>query len=103
MPARFQSEVSNLRTQRRAQTDRSLRFNPKNGIRQVAVSGWPVLCLTRSMSALAFEVNQKSGDYIKATVVPANRTAEPRFVAADGVIIAFFLLCVSGLVYLLLS
>lgn len=55
------------------------------------------------MSALAFKVNQKSGDYIKATVVPANPTDEPRFGAADGVIIAFFLLCVSGLAFLLLS
>jgi hypothetical protein len=55
------------------------------------------------MSALAFRVDSKSGNYIKATVVPANRTAEPRFGAADGVIIAFFLLCVGGLVFLLLS
>ena len=55
------------------------------------------------MSALAFRVNKKSGDYIKATVVPANHSEEPRFGVADGAIIAFFLLCVSGLVYLLLS
>jgi hypothetical protein len=55
------------------------------------------------MSALAFKVNQKSGDYIKATVVTASRTDEPRFGAADGVIITLFLLCVSGLVFLLLS
>ena len=55
--------------------------------------------LIRSMSALAFRVDSKSGDYIKATVVPANHTAEPHFGAADGVIIAFFLLCVGGLVF----
>ena len=54
------------------------------------------------MSALAFRVNQKSGDYIKATVVPADHLEEPRFGVMDGAIIAFFLLCVSGLVYLLL-
>ena len=53
--------------------------------------------------SVAFEVNEKSGDYIKATVVSARRANEPRFVAADGVIVAFFLLCVSGLVYLLMS
>ena len=54
------------------------------------------------MSGLAFRVNKKSGDYVKATVVPANHTEEPRFSAVDGAIIAFFLLCVSGLIYLLL-
>ena len=54
------------------------------------------------MSAFAFTVNRKSGDYIKATLVPANHSEEPRFGVADGVIIAFFLLCVSSLIYLLL-
>jgi len=55
------------------------------------------------MGLLAFTVNRKSGDYIKATVVPANHSEEPRLGVADGAIIAFFLLCVSGLIYLLLA
>jgi len=54
------------------------------------------------MSRLAFRVNRKSGDYIKATVVPTSHS-EPRLGVADGAIIAFFLLCVSGLIYLLLA
>jgi len=55
------------------------------------------------MSALAFRVTRKSGNYIKATVVPANRSGESRFGVVDGAIIACFLLCVSGLIYLLMS
>lgn len=54
------------------------------------------------MSALAFRGNRRSGDYIKATVIPANHSEEPRFGVVDGAIIAFCLLCVSGLNYLLL-
>jgi hypothetical protein len=69
----------------------------------IAGPGWPALCLEADMSALAFRVNRKNGDYIKATVVPANHSEEPRLGLADGAIIAFFLLCVSGLVYLLLA
>ena len=64
---------------------------------------WPAPCLEADMSGLAFRVNKKSGDYIKATVVPANHTEEPRFSVVDGTIIAFFLLCASGLIYLLLA
>jgi len=55
------------------------------------------------MSALVFRVNKKSGDYVKATVVPANHAESRLFGVADGVIIAFFLLCVSGLIYLLVA
>ena len=54
------------------------------------------------MGLLAFTVNRKSGDYIKASIVPANHSEEPRLGVADGAIIGFFLLCVSVLVYLLL-
>ncbi len=63
---------------------------------------WPAPCLKADMSALAFTV-RKSGDYIKATIVPANHSEGPRLGVADGAIIAFFLLCVSGLIYLLLA
>jgi hypothetical protein len=54
------------------------------------------------MSAITFRVNRKSGDYVKATLVPANHSEEPHFGLLDGGIIAFFLLCVSGLICLLL-
>jgi len=64
---------------------------------------WPVACLTPGMSAVAFKVNQKSGDYVKATIVPANHSEEPHFGLVDGVIIGFFLLCVAGLVALFLA
>ncbi len=55
------------------------------------------------MSALAFRVNRKNGDYVKPTIVPANQRGESRFSPLDGAIIAFFLLCVGGLVSLLLA
>jgi hypothetical protein len=54
------------------------------------------------MSAIAFKVTGKSGDYVKATIVPANHSEEPRFGLLDGGIIAFFLLCTGGLICLLL-
>jgi hypothetical protein len=54
------------------------------------------------MNAITFAVNRKSGDYVKATVGPANRSEEPRFGLIDAAIIAFFLLVTGGLVCLLL-
>ena len=53
------------------------------------------------MNATTFTVGEKSGDYIKANVGPANRSEEPRFGLVDAVIVAFFLLCTGGLVSLL--
>ena len=64
--------------------------------------GWLAACLEADMGLLAFTVNRKSGDYIKATIVPANHSEEPRLGVADGAIIGFFLLCVSVLIYFLL-
>ena len=55
------------------------------------------------MNAVAFKVKQKSGDYVKATIVPTNHSEEPHFGVLDGVIIGFFLLCVAGLVALLFA
>lgn len=54
------------------------------------------------MSTLTFRVGHKDGDYVKPSLVPADQAEEPRFGTVDGAIIAFFLLCVSGLIYLLL-
>ena len=54
------------------------------------------------MSAITFKVHRKSGDYVKASLVPANHSEEPHFGLLDGGIILFFLTCVSGLIYLLL-
>ena len=55
------------------------------------------------MSAITFRVPQKNGDYVKATLVPANHSEEPHFGLLDGAIIGFFLLCASGLIYLLVA
>ena len=55
------------------------------------------------MSALAFKVTKKDGAYVKPTLVPANHSEQSRFGALDGAIIAFFLLCVAGLVCMLLA
>lgn len=53
------------------------------------------------MSTITFKVQGKSGGYVKATVVPGNHSEESRFGLLDGAIVTFFLLCVSGLIYLL--
>ena len=55
------------------------------------------------MSAITFRVNRKSGEYVKATLVPANHSEEPRFGLLDGGIVVFFLACVGALIYLLLQ
>ena len=54
------------------------------------------------MSALTFKVTKKDGAYVKPSLVPAERSEKSSFGALDGVILAFFLLCVAGLVCLLL-
>jgi hypothetical protein len=53
------------------------------------------------MSAIVYKVNRKSGDYIKAAVVPSNHSEEPHFGVVDGVVVSFLLLCACGLVCLL--
>ena len=63
---------------------------------------WPTACCQTGMSAIVYTVNRKGGDYIKATVVPANHSEQPRFGVADAVVVSFLLLCVGGLVCLLL-
>ena len=61
----------------------------------------PVIAPMPGMSTIAFKVNRKNGDYIKASVVPANHSEEPHFGLLDSAIITFFLVCASGLIYLL--
>jgi hypothetical protein len=53
------------------------------------------------MSAIVYKVNRKSGDYIKAAVVPSNHSEESHCGLADGVIAGFLLLCACGLLCLL--
>ena len=53
------------------------------------------------MSAIVYRVNRKSGDYIKAAVVPSNHSEEAHFGVVDGVIVSFLLLCAGGLVCVL--
>ncbi len=54
------------------------------------------------MSALAFRVNRKSGDYVKPSLVPTH-SKQAHFGVLDGVIVGFFLACAGGLTYLLLQ
>ncbi len=53
------------------------------------------------MSAIVYRVNRKSGDYIKAAVVPSNHSEEAHFGLVDGVVLSFLLICAGGLVCLL--
>jgi len=53
------------------------------------------------MGAISYKVQGKSGDYVKASVVPPNHSKEPHFGLLDVAIVTAFLLMVSGLVYLL--
>lgn len=55
------------------------------------------------MRPVAFRVKKKNGDYVKPSLVPASESEASRFSALDGILIAFFLLCVAGLVCLLLA
>jgi hypothetical protein len=54
------------------------------------------------MSAIVFKANGRNGDYVKATLIPANHSEEPHFGVADGVVAAFLLACAGGFIYLLL-
>ena len=68
----------------------------------IGVGGaWPGACCQTGMSAIVYTVNRKGGDYIKATVVPANHSEQARFGAVDAVVVSFLLLCLGGLVCLL--
>jgi hypothetical protein len=53
------------------------------------------------MSAIMYKVRRKSGDYIKAAVVPSNHSEESHFGVMDGIIIGFLLLFAGGLACLL--
>ena len=52
------------------------------------------------MNTIAFKAGGNTGDYVKATVVPSNHSDEAHFGLLDGIIVAFFLICVVGLVYM---
>lgn len=53
------------------------------------------------MSTLGFKVSRKNGEYVRPSLLPANHSKQSHFGVMDGVIVAFFALCVAGLVYLL--
>lgn len=53
------------------------------------------------MSALAFKVNRKSGEYVKPSLIPAH-SKQAHFGLLDGIVVSFFLACAGGLIYLLL-
>ncbi len=55
------------------------------------------------MSTLVFKVNEKSGEYVKLALIPANHSEQSHFGPLDSATVGFFLLCVSGLIYLLLQ
>jgi hypothetical protein len=51
--------------------------------------------------SISFKTSGRSGDYVKASVLPANRSHMAHFGLIDGVIITFFLSVVAGLIFLL--
>jgi hypothetical protein len=71
------------------------------GLSHVRLAG-PARAFYDGMSLLSFKVSQKSGEFVKPTLVPANHSAQSRFGLLDGAIVGFFLLCMGGLIYLLL-
>ena len=62
---------------------------------------WPSVCLIATMNVIVFRAIRKSGDYVSATMLPANHSEEVRLSWVDGVIAAVFLACVGGLICLL--
>lgn len=52
--------------------------------------------------SITFKVQKKSGDYVRATVIPANHSDEPHFGVLDGAIVVGFLLGVGGFIYLVM-
>jgi hypothetical protein len=54
------------------------------------------------MSALGFKVSRKSGEYVKPSLIPSH-SKQSHFGLLDGFVIAFFLACAGGLIYLLLQ
>jgi hypothetical protein len=61
---------------------------------------WPKPCCVCGVTKIALNVDERSG-VLRTTVVPANRSDEPRFGLLDGTVIVFFLLCVAGLIYMM--
>ena len=53
------------------------------------------------MKSMTFKVSGRNRDYIKATLAPANHSEESHFGLLDFAIVAFFLLSIGGLLYLL--
>jgi len=53
------------------------------------------------MSAIVYRVNRKSGDYIKAAVIPPGRSGQPHFSRTERVIVGLLLLCACGVICLL--
>ena len=55
------------------------------------------------MNARELNARQRSGDFVRATIAPANHLVEPRFGLLDGAIVVLFVLATAGLVYLILG
>lgn len=55
------------------------------------------------MKSVLFKVDGRNRDYIRATLAPANHSEESHFGLLDFAIVAFFLLCIGGLLYLLVG
>lgn len=51
--------------------------------------------------SIAFKVRRGSGDYVRASVVPANHADEPHFGLFDASVLVAALLVTGGLIYLL--
>jgi hypothetical protein len=86
-----------------------LTFNPRGPLHKGLISSatplpglWPILCSETGMKTIAFKVHGKSGDFVRASLVPANHSEEAHFGLIDGAVIAFFLISVCSLGYLFL-
>jgi hypothetical protein len=52
------------------------------------------------MNAMEFKVDEKRGDYIRATLASVGYSEEEEFDLVDGTIVLFLLACVIGLIYM---
>ena len=63
----------------------------------------PRFAYLKDMSPIEIKPHRKSGDYVRASIVPANVVTEPHFGLLDVVLVVLFLACAGGVIYWILG